>query len=81
MRASSGLAVGIMPDIWSFTLSQDLESICELLNDGVKVDSRNSLGETPLHLAAGRGLERVAKVRVAFISAFFFWIPTEITAG
>lgn len=67
VQASCGLmldnmSVNINSDIWSFTLSEDVESIGELLKDGVSVDARNSLGETPLHLAAGRGLECVAKV-------------------
>lgn len=49
-------------DIWSFTLNEDIEKVQELLQDGVSVDSKNDLGETPLLLAASRGLERIAEV-------------------
>lgn len=48
--------------IWTCTLDQDLEKLQELLLDGVNVDSKNDLGETPLLLAASRGLERVTAV-------------------
>lgn len=53
-----------MENIWSCTLKEDVEKLQELLLDGVSIDSKNDLGETPLLLAASRGLERVAKVRV-----------------
>lgn len=76
------MSVNINSNIWSFTLSEDVESIGELLQDGVSVDARNSLGETPLHLAARRGLECVAKVRIVFFSTEkLFWTSTDIAAG
>ncbi|CAM9907301.1 unnamed protein product, partial [Laminaria digitata] len=50
-----------MENIWSCTLKEDVEKLQELLLDGVSIDSKNDLGETPLLLAASRGLERVAK--------------------
>ena len=43
-------------------MKEDVEKLEELLLDGVSVDSKNDFGETPLLLAASRGLERVAKV-------------------
>lgn len=51
-------------DIWSCVLKEDLGSLQQLLEDGVSVDSRNDLGETPLALAASRGLDRVTAVSV-----------------
>lgn len=51
-----------MANIWSCTLKEDVEKLQELILDGVSVDSKNDLGETPLLLAASRGLEGIAKV-------------------
>lgn len=52
-----------MATIWSSVVKEDLEALRELLEEGgVGVNSINDLGETPLHLAASRGLEDVAKV-------------------
>lgn len=48
--------------IWCCTLEEDVDGIKELICDGVPVDSRNSVGETCLHLAARHGLEVVVKV-------------------
>lgn len=54
-----------MRNIWSCCSSkdEDLEALRELLHDGVDVDSKNDLGETPLLLASSRGLERMTTVR------------------
>lgn len=51
-------------NIWSVTLDEDVHGLKQLLDDGVCVDERSDIGETPLHLAARHGLEVVAKVFV-----------------
>ena len=48
--------------IWSCTLEEDLASLVDMIAGGVDIDSTNDLGETSLHLASSRGLERAAKV-------------------
>lgn len=48
--------------IWSCTVEEDLAGLDDMIAGGVYIDSANDLGETCLHLAASRGLERVAKV-------------------
>lgn len=68
-----------MENIWSYTLKEDVEKLQELLLDGVSVDSKNDLGETPLLLAASRGLERVAKVGIRTCSIIS--LRTRIGAG
>lgn len=51
-----------MANIWDHVLDGDVVGVGSMLEDGVPVDSRNSLGETPLHLAARHGLEEMATV-------------------
>lgn len=43
-------------------MEEDLAGLDDMIAGGVYIDSANDLGETCLHLAASRGLERVAKV-------------------
>ncbi|OQS06735.1 regulator of chromosome condensation (RCC1) [Thraustotheca clavata] len=45
--------------IWAATIAKEYELVEALLRDGVNVNERNSLGETPLHLAAGRGYDEI----------------------
>lgn len=52
-----------MTSIWDEVLDGNIAGIRSLLDDGVGVDERNWLGETPLHLAARYGLEDMATVR------------------
>ena len=70
-------------------MKEDVEKLQELLLDGVSVDSKNDLGETPLLLAASRGLERVAKVSAwtcsieplrARISAGCVWVGVVVSS-
>lgn len=51
-----------MASIWDHVLDGDVRGVGSMLEDGVPIDSRNSLGETPLHLAARHGLEEMATV-------------------
>lgn len=53
---------GVMATIWDRVLDGNVEGARVLLENGVGVDTRNSLGETPLHLAARHGLEEMARV-------------------
>ncbi|CAM9456319.1 unnamed protein product [Ectocarpus sp. 6 AP-2014] len=53
-----------MANIWNHVLDASLDGVGSMLEDGVPVDSRNSLGETPLHLAARHGLEEMATVLI-----------------
>lgn len=49
-------------NIWAATLEEDIGTINRLLEDGVCVDERSDIGETPLHIAARHGLELTIKV-------------------
>ncbi|CAM9287761.1 unnamed protein product [Discosporangium mesarthrocarpum] len=51
-------------DIWTAVQTEDTCALSEFIDDvngGVSVDERNDLGETPLIIAAGRGLEVAAE--------------------
>lgn len=52
-----------MTNIWEEVLDGNIAGIRSLLEDGVVVDERNWLGETPLLIAARYGLEDMATVR------------------
>ncbi|CAN0133714.1 unnamed protein product, partial [Hapterophycus canaliculatus] len=51
-----------MATIWDRVLDGNIAGARVLLENGVGVDTRNSLGETPLHLATRHGLEDMARV-------------------
>ncbi|CAM9257349.1 unnamed protein product [Scytosiphon promiscuus] len=53
-----------MATIWDRVLDGNVGGARVLLENGVGVDARNSLGETPLHLAARHGLEEMARTLI-----------------
>lgn len=63
-----------MTSIWEQVLDGNIAGVRTLLEDGVGVDERNWLGETPLHLAARYGLEDMATVRCSMKCVALFGI-------
>ena len=51
-----------MSTIWEEVLHGNIAAVLSLLDDGVGVDERNWLGETPLLICARHGLEEMASV-------------------
>jgi len=51
-----------MSTIWEQVLDGNIAAVLNLLGEGVGVDERNWLGETPLLICARHGLEEMASV-------------------
>lgn len=49
-------------DIWTSIRTGDLESLQQLVQDPENINCRNTLGETPLHLAASYGSEACIRI-------------------